>query len=192
MEIPLYMLNLSINQVIFLLLLPGSFTIKSMLLKRIKPQLNKPYSTISIENDKEFYKWFSGFTDAEGNFLILTLPKGFTLKFSIGLHLDDLYVLNYIKDKLGFGSVYAYKSNCYYNVTKRRYIKNNIYFWYLLNSSKRLDYLDLKKAFYLYNNRTSKEVINQILDIKNSMNTQRTNFKLSQVIISKSWLLGFL
>jgi len=62
-----------------------------MLLKGIKPQLNKPYSTISIENDKEFYKWFSGarHTDAEGNFIILTLPKGFTLKFSIGLHIDD-------------------------------------------------------------------------------------------------------
>jgi hypothetical protein len=61
-KIPLYMLNLSISQVIFLLLLSGSFTITPllrcgpMLLKRIKPQLNKPYSTISIENDKEFYK----------------------------------------------------------------------------------------------------------------------------------------
>ena len=199
-KIPLYMLNLSISQVIFLLLLSGSFTITPllrcgpMLLKRIKPQLNKPYSTISIENDKEFYKWFSGFTDAEGNFIILTLPKGFTFKFSIGLHIDDLHVLNYIKDKLGFGIVYAYKSTCYFNVTKKEDILKIIAIFdiYTLNSSKRLDYLDLKKAFYLYNNRTSKEVLNQILDIKNSMNTQRINFKSSQVIISKSWLLGFI
>lgn len=201
-KIPLYMLNLSISQVIFLLLLSGSFTTTPlflsacglMLLKCIKPQLNKPYSTNSIENDKEFYKWFSGFTDAEGNFMILTLPKGFTFKFSIGLHIDDLHVLNYIKDKLGFGIVYAYKSTCYFNVTKKEDILKIIAIFdiYTLNSSKRLDYLDLKKAFYLYNNRTSKEVLNQILDIKNSMNTQRINFKPSQVNISKSWLLGFI
>lgn len=106
-----------------------------MSLKCIKPQLNKPYSTNSIENDKEFYKWFSGFTDAlpqrgMGNFMIFILPKGFTFKFSIGLHIDDLHVLNYIKDKLGFGIVYAYQNTCYCN-KKRRYIKNNSYFWYL-------------------------------------------------------------
>jgi hypothetical protein len=120
--------------------------------------------------------------------MILTLPKGFTFKFSIGLHIDDLHVLNYIKDKLGFGIVYAYKSTCYFNVTKKEDILKIIAIFdiYTLNSSKRLDYLDLKKAFYLYNNRTSKEVLNQILDIKNSMNTQRINFKPSQVNISKS------
>lgn len=110
-----------------------------------KPQSIRSYSAINtspapalssqgpggcrLENDEEFYKWFSGFTDAEGNFLILTLPKGFNFKFSIGLHIDDLPVLNYIKDKLGFGIVYAYKTNCFYSVTKKRgYIKNNLYF----------------------------------------------------------------
>ena len=84
-----------------------------------KPQWNKSYSQIKIENNKEFYKWFSGFTDAEGSFIIITLPKGFNFKFSIGLHIDDLPALNYLKDKLGFGSVYAYKHNCYYNVTRK-------------------------------------------------------------------------
>ncbi len=122
--------------------------------------------------------------------MIITLPKGFNFKFSIGLHIDDLPVLNYIKDKLGFGSVYAYKYNCYYNVTRKEDILKiiSIFDIYTLNSSKRLDYLDLKKAFYLYNNRTelSKELINQILELKNSMNTQRTNFELPQVNISKS------
>jgi hypothetical protein len=164
--------------------------------QEIKFKLNKSYTTISIKNDKEFYNWFSGFTDAEGNFIILTLPIGFTFKFSIGLHIDDLHVLNYIKDKLGFGGVYAYKNNCYYNVTKKEDILKiiSIFDVYTLNSSKRLDYLDLKKAFNLYINRTelSKELVNQIIDIKNSMNIQRTNFKLSEVIITKSWLLGFI
>jgi LAGLIDADG endonuclease len=59
-----------------------------------------------------------------------------------------IYVLNY-KDKLGFGSVYAYKYNCYYNVTRKVDILKiiSIFDIYTLNSSKRLDYLDLKKAF---------------------------------------------
>lgn len=188
-SIPLYILDLSNN--IFFFLLPGviSYTLW-------KPQWIKSYSTINTENDKEFYKWFSGFSDAEGNFIIITLPKGFNFKFSIGLHIDDLHVLNYIKDKLGFGSVYAYKTNCYFNVTKKEDILKiiSIFDIYTLNSSKRLDYLDLKKAFYLYNNRTdlSKELIHQIIKIKNNMNTQRTNFELSQINISKSWLLGFI
>ena len=92
------MLNLSINLVLFLLLLvPHILT--PMTWQEIKFKLNKTYTTIgwrASENDKEFYNWFSGFTDAEGNFIILTLPLGFTFKFSIGLHIDDLHVLNYI------------------------------------------------------------------------------------------------
>jgi Cytochrome c oxidase subunit III/LAGLIDADG endonuclease len=188
-QIPLYILSLSNNLIFYLL--PG---VISYILW--KPQLIKSYSTINIEDDKEFYKWFSGFTDAEGNFLIITLPIGFNFKFSIGLHIDDLPVLNHIKDKLGFGIVYAYKTNCYYNVTRKEDILKiiSIFDIYTLNSSKRLDYLDLKKAFFLYNNRTklSKELINQILNLKNNMNTKRTNFELLQVKISKSWLLGFI
>ena len=194
--VPLYMLNLSINLVLFLLLVP--FTITSMKWQGIKPQLNRSYSTISssAENNKEFYEWFSGFTDAEGNFIILPIPKCLVFKFSIGLHIDDLHVLNHIKDKLGFGIVYVHKRTCFYTVTKKEDILKiiSIFDIYTLNSSKILDYLDFKEAFNLYINRTklSKELLNQILDIKNRMNTQRTNFNLSEVIISPNWLVGFI
>ena len=37
--------------------------------------------------------------------MIVSQVKGFSFKFSIGLHIDDLNVLNYIKDNLGFGRV---------------------------------------------------------------------------------------
>ena len=53
----------------------------------------------------------------------------------------------------------------------------------------------LKKAFYLYNNRTelSKEFFYKRLEFKkNSLNFQRIVFELPQVNISKSWLLGFI
>lgn len=177
---PLYMLNLSINQDYISLLLPLSLK---------KPQLNKL--------DTEFYKWFAGLTDAEGSFGIFTLPsKGIYLKFTLGFHIDDLPALKLIKNKLGFGRIYTYKKSCYYIITKKENILKviSIFDVYTLNSSKNLDFLDFKKAFYLYFERTNltKELINQILELKNNMNTKRTNFKMSQVIISKSWLLGFI
>lgn len=169
-------------------------------IRRIKQKINlaysKSYSTTNIPNNKEFLEWFAGFTDAEGNFMILATPSGFTFKFSIGLHVDDLSVLNTIRDKLGIGSVYVYKSNCFFNVTKKEDLLKLIAIFdiYSLNSSKRLDFLDLKKAFYLYINKShlSPELTNQILEIKNGMNTQRTSFEVSHVYITKYWLLGFI
>lgn len=186
-QIPLYMFDQPVDRVLF-----------SLLPLLIKPQLNKlsPQKYHGFTEDKEFYKWFAGFTDAEGSFGIFTQSKGFYLKFSIGLHIDDLPVLNFIKNKLGFGSIYSYKKNCYYNVTKKEDILKiiSIFDVYTLNTSKNLDYLDFKKAFYLYNERTTSNFGTKILDLKNNMNTQRTNFKMekTQVIISKSWLLGFI
>jgi LAGLIDADG endonuclease len=75
--------------------------------------------------------FINDFQDSQ-NFLIITLPIGFNFKFSIGLHIDDLPVLNHIKDKLGFGIIYAYKTKCYYNVTRKEDILKIIsIFWYL-------------------------------------------------------------
>jgi hypothetical protein len=130
----------------------------------------------------EFYKWFSGFTDAEGTFMIVSLAKGFGFKFSIGLHVDDLNVLNYIKNKLGIGNIYISNNTCHLNVTKKDDILKliNIFDIYLLNSTKRFDYLDFKKAYYLYHNRDklTQELLNQILDIKNNMNNSRKNLEI--------------
>ena len=153
----------------------------------------------SNNQDVEFYKWFSGFTDAEGSFMITPAKqaKGFSFRFSIGLHIDDLNVLNYIKDKLGFGKVYSSNNTCYFNVTKKEDILKliNIFDAYLLNSTKRFNFLDLKKAYYLYYDRDllTPELTNQILDIKNNMNNLRENLhNLQEFNISKEWLLGFI
>jgi hypothetical protein len=114
--------------------------------------------------------------------MIVSLVKGFNFKFSIGLHVDDLNVLNYIKDKLGFGNVYTSNNTCHFNVTKKDDILKliNIFDIYLLNSTKRFDYLDFKKAYYLYHDRDelTQELINQILDIKNNMNNSRKNLEI--------------
>ena len=53
----------------------------------------------------EFLQWFSGFTDAEGNFLI-TLDRYYVrFRFKISLHIDDIEVLKIIRSELGVGLV---------------------------------------------------------------------------------------
>ena len=168
-----------------------------------KPITNRYYSTsVATDNsDNEFFKWFSGFTDAEGSFLIVALPKGFNFKLSIGLHLEDVNALNYIKDKLGFGKVYSFENTSYFNVTKKEDIIKliNIFETYTLNSTKKLDFRDFKKAYYLYNNRDllTEELIIQILEIKNNMNSSRKDTQVTQefkrhACMHKSWLIGFM
>lgn len=195
--VPLYILTLS-NKLVFFFTLQKTGGRVINFISKLK--LTKFYTTITsnIENENNFYQWLSGFTDGEGNFIIITLPKGFSFRFSIGLHIDDLPVLNYIQNKLGFGIVYSYKTKCYYNVTRKEDIIKliSIFDDHTLNSSKRLDYLDFKKAFVLYNDRTnlSKIIIDQVIELKNSMNTQRTKLDWSKINIniSKSWLLGLI
>lgn len=118
--------------------------------------------------------------------MIVSLAKGFCFKFSIGLHVDDLNVLNSIKDKLGIGNIYISNNTCHLNVTKKDDMLKliNIFDIYLLNSTKRFDYLDFKKAYSLYHDRDklTQELINQILDIKNNMNNSsggRKNLEIS-------------
>lgn len=76
--------------------------------------------------DSEFLEWFSGFTDAEGNFN-LTLReyrpndpnKKYTsamLTFQICLHIDDLAVLEKIKTKFNCGRISISGSKCNYFV----------------------------------------------------------------------------
>lgn len=109
--------------------------------------------------------------------MIVSWIKGFSFKFSIGLHIDDLNVLNNIKDKLGFGNIYISNNTCHFNVTRKDDILKliNIFDIYLLNSTKRFDYLDFKKAYYLYKDRDelTQELTNQILYIKSNMNNSQ-------------------
>ena len=64
-------------------------------------------------SEKEYYsflKWFVGFTDAEGNFLI-SLDRGYIRnRFKISMHIDNIEALNIIKSKLNLGNVPIEKS----------------------------------------------------------------------------------
>ena len=104
--------------------------------------------------------------------------------FKIGLHKDDEAVLRHICARLGVGGVRLYKNECIFNVTYKKGILLliSIFDKYNLNTSKYLDYIDFKEAFFCYINRANNldisniAVKNKIIELKNKMNTSRVNF----------------
>jgi len=115
--------------------------------------------------------------------------------FKIALHKDDEKVLRDIKDRLRIGGVRIYKDECIFSVTDKKGIALliDIFDKYNLNTSKYLDYLDFKKAFHFYSNRSEDlnpyMIKDTILELKNKMNTSRINFDRpndSEIVITKS------
>lgn len=191
---------------------------------------NRKYSTAKVINNtqasnnldalSEFYQWFVGFSDGESSFQIQvrytdaskTIVRGINFSFTIALHVDDLAILQFIKDKLGIGNIAVKGSGdvCVFTVTNKEglYMLLSIFDKYNLNTTKYLDYLDFRKAFLLYHERDIKEynrdknkIKDQIVELKNGMNSQRTFFDMfsllrlrdgNKLTITKSWLLGFI
>ena len=172
-------------------------------------------STFSTEyhyknkQDKEnFLQWFVGFSDAESTFAINPKLKkdkitvsSFCFMFKIVLHQDDIDVLRHISSELGIGNVSLHKDECRFSVTKKEGIELLILIFdkYNLNTTKYLDYLDFKKAFNIYFNRDKNSrpdsIKNEILELKNKMNTNRIHFDRPEnykITITNSWLLGFI
>lgn len=158
-----------------------------------------------------FYLWLSGFIGGEGNFQINPL-KGkndniikFSFMFNINLHLDDLDTSKVIAKILGIGSVrISDAANLKKNVVSYRINKQSELLKLIqilnvspLNGVKQLDFEDFAKAYNLYFNRPSSTVtddlIEEVLNIKNGMNRQRTNFSRPlKINITDYWLLGLI
>jgi hypothetical protein len=112
------------------------------------------------------------------------------MRLRIRLHIDGLSVLNYIKGRLGVGSIEISDNSATLVFYTHDVIKNviiPIFEEFPLNSRKYLNYLDFKKAFLLYVamiNRVKQRqnrpdnVINEILLLKTNMNFGRTNFEM--------------
>ena len=159
-----------------------------------------------------FYNWLTGFTDGEGYFNISPTKRNgkitnFNFIFKLSLHIQDIQVLEYIRDKLNIGRITKdiHRNECSLTITKLEDIKSiiNIFDKSKLNTTKYLDYLDFKEAYNLYVNRVeyNEELINKILLLKNKMNNNRTDFNLytyeniswaEHINISKYWLLGLI
>ncbi len=152
----------------------------------------------------DFLFWFSGFTDAEANFLIILDRSFVKFRFKISLHLDDIEVLNTIKSKLKIGivTVENCRGRCSFIVEKYADIKNvicPILNSFLLHTSKNLDFSDFNKVVlikdYMKKNLSDTEM-ERILSLKNGMNSKRKIFTYqvtnSQIIINPNWFIGFI
>ena len=176
---------------------------KDKLLIQFVP-FGKKIKTFYLES--EFLEWLSGFTDAEGNFnislrnFINDKYNNVTLTFQIGLHIDDLNLLQFIKEKLNCGHISISGSRCNYFVNDQASLINvilPIFKFVKLNSSKYYQYLTFEKAINLIKNKkhlSSKgklEMIKYFHEIKISSlapaSNEKTNFPLTVY-----WLGGFI
>lgn len=177
-------------------------SIKNITLSKFQVYQNKftvrQYSSLTCGDDK-FYEWFCGITDGEGCFRI-ERGRGETFQFifKILLHIDDIDMLYYIKDRLGIGSVKNYGNTAHFVVTSQNHLGKiiNIFSDFPLKSTKFLNYLEFKRAFELYINskNKTKDLSLEIEKIKNTMNRGRLDFQLPEghcPIITSYWLLGF-
>jgi hypothetical protein len=55
--------------------------------------------------------------DSESNFINLDLGHRFSFYFNIKLHLDDIKVLHYIKQKLEAGKLYTHKNTTTFRIS---------------------------------------------------------------------------
>nr|CAA35846.1 unnamed protein product [Podospora anserina] len=156
----------------------------------------------SVNKNNEFLHWFSGFTDAEGNFLISIDRNYVKLRFKISLHIDDLKVLQVIQSNLNIGriTVEEVRSRCSFIVEDISGINTicSIFNNYPLHTSKKLDFQDFYEALLI---RTKEKIISptnleKILCLKNGMNSKREIFTYditkSQIIIDPNWFIGFM
>ena len=120
------------------------------------------------------------FLDAESNFIILDLGHRFSFYFYIKLHLDDIKVLHYIKQKLEVGKIYTHKNTATFRISKYEELQKlfNILEIKPLNTKKYLNYFAFKEGLLLYHNKTrstnlslteNSTLFDKIRALKNSM-----------------------
>jgi len=164
---------------------------------------NVPTEDNVLKNvSSEFLYWFSGFTDAEGNFLISIDRQYVRFRFKISLHIDDVEVLNTIKSNLNVGTVTLESSRdrCSYIIQNYEEIKNiicPIFNAFPLHTSKKLDFENFSQAVFIKDNKKLSDTdMSKIVSLKNTMNTKREIFTYnttkSQIIINPNWFIGFL
>lgn len=128
----------------------------------------------------------------------------FNFRFMIGLHIDDIAVLEYIKNKLGCGYITVNNTtcptSCYFIITNPQDLISILFPMldtFHLNTTKFLDYLNFKEALLLNLEKKSKDnslTNTKIVHLKNTMNNKRTEFKmpLLHINITPYWLLGLI
>lgn len=121
--------------------------------------------------------------------------------FRITLHKDDRNVLEYIKSTLGCGRLNAERDTLVFTISQLSAIETvliPLFEQFPLNTSKHLDYLDLKKAFFMFKNRKNsslnkKDLYLEIIKIKEAMNDKIINYDFPlghRINITGNYLVG--
>ncbi len=180
---------------------------KSNQIYDISADVHKELPKLPIDID--FIEWFVGLCEAESNFLIRTRKNergevgGFEYVFRIALHVDDRKVLEYIKYNLGCGRLNTERDTLVFTISQLSDIETiliPLFEKFSLNTTKYLDYLDFKEAFFLFKNRKSNEssiqqIYLNIIELKKGMNSNRVHFVLPQnhsIRITGNYLVGLL
>ena len=152
---------------------------------------------------EEFAHWLSGFSDGEGNFHIQEQKNSNSFRFKLELHIDDLSLLHYLKDRTKIGTISQRLKSCTLVVAKREDVLKlfKILDVKPLITTKYLDYIDFKEAFNLNMKRLESNcpqektlLAEKILKLKKGMNTNRTDFTMPnnhKIVITPYWFLGF-
>lgn len=98
------------------------------------------------------------------------------------MHKDDLPLLDFIHSTLGLGGVYTYKDSSHFLVEKLAEIKViiSIFEKFPLNTTKYLNFLYFSECYALYETKAEldSKVVSKIEEIRQGMNSRRTNFTL--------------
>lgn len=169
-----------------------------------------PGSNNSYYIDKQFIEWLAGFTDAEGNFNIKTTDlkdntssrlKYVQYTFQIGLHEDEIGVLEYIMDTLKCGHISKSKGRVNYfvnDINSLLYIIIPIFNYVNLNSSKYHHFVSFAKAVELKkdNKKLSEADKLEIIKLKEEMQDMSGKWIPSsineKIKITNYWLAGFI
>lgn len=146
-----------------------------------------------------------GFTDGEGNFNIKLTGLENTFKnvqftFQIGLHIDDIETLQYIKDNLKCGHISKSGNRVNYFVNDINSLINVIipvFTNFSLNSSKFHHFMLFKKAVLSTKNKfhLSNQGKLDILKLKKEMQNMSGRWvpdSIKSIKITKYWLAGFI
>ena len=181
--------------------------VNNKLLIIIPSYKNKEANSYYLE--KSFLEWFVGFTDSEGNFNIKITGltdntfKNVQFTFQIGLHKDEIKVLEYIMSILKCGHISKSKSkdriNYFINdINSLLYVIIPIFNYINLNSSKYHHFILFKKAVMLTKdknhllNKGKLEIIKYQKEMQNMSGKWIPNSISNNINITKYWLAGFI
>lgn len=168
---------------------------------------NKSFSSCTKQTEltqTEFYQWFAGFTDGEGNFDIHVRKdsNSISIQFRITIHVDDVAVLYFIRDRLGGGTVQISntRNEVVFKVTGVANLQEFIIkplSIFKLNGTKYLDFLVFKEVLEIMSTKAHLTTDGQakISKLLETYNTKRIEFNIPKdhsITITPYYLLGLI